>query len=317
MKKRVVLALGGNALQKNGEATAEAQKAVAVEVGEAIFDLAGKYEIIVAHGNGPQVGNILVHEETAASDKAPAMPLETAVAMSQGQIGYWLTQAVNNAFAKRGKTAKVATVVSQVVVNPRDAAFRNPTKPIGQFYSEKEAKALARVKGWTVKEDAGRGWRRVVASPKPIDIVEKKAILELVRDGVIVIAAGGGGIPVYRTRVLRRLKGVDAVIDKDFAAEKLAELVRADIFVSVTAVPNVYINYGTPEQKALNETNVSQAKELMKYGYFKAGSMLPKVEAAITFAEYKRGRVGIITDIENLRAALKGKAGTIITGGLK
>ena len=310
MKKRVVLALGGNALQKNGETTAEAQKAVAAEVGEIVADLAGKYEIIVAHGNGPQVGNILIHEETAATEGAPAMPLETAVAMSQGQIGYWLTQAINNAFLKRGKNAKVVTVVSQVVVDKKDAAFRNPTKPIGQFYSEKEAKKLAKEKGWVVKEDAGRGYRRVVASPKPIDIVEKKAILDLVSDGAIVVAAGGGGIPVYRTKVLRRLKGVDAVIDKDFAAEKLAELVKADIFVSVTAVPNVYINFGLPEQKALESVSVNEITSLKKYGYFKAGSMLPKVEAAASFA--KKGGIGIITDIDSLKMALSGKAGTIV-----
>ncbi len=310
MKKRVVLALGGNALQKNGEKTAEAQKAVAAEVGELVAELANKYEIIVAHGNGPQVGNILIHEETAASEGAPAMPLETAVAMSQGQIGYWLTQAINNAFLKRGRNAKVVTVVSQVVVDKNDAAFKNPTKPIGQFYSEKEALKLAKEKGWTVKEDAGRGWRRVVASPKPVDIVEKKAILDLVSDGVIVIAAGGGGIPVYRTKVLKRLKGIDAVIDKDFAAEKLAELVKADIFVSVTAVPNVYINFGLPDQKALGEISVREISGLKRYGYFKAGSMLPKVEAAARFAE--KGGTGIITDIENVGEALKGKAGTII-----
>lgn len=310
MKKRVVLALGGNALQKNGEATAEAQKAIAVEVGEIVAKLADKYEIIIAHGNGPQVGNILIHEESASTEKAPAMPLETAVAMSQGQIGYWLTQAINNAFLKKGRNAKVVTVVSQVVVDKADAAFKNPTKPIGQFYTEKEAKKMALVKGWTVKEDAGRGWRRVVASPKPIDIVEKKAILELVKDGVIVIAAGGGGIPVYRTRVLKRLKGIDAVIDKDFAAEKLAELVKADIFVSVTAVPNVYLNFGTNEQEALGEVSAAEMTRLKKYGYFKAGSMLPKVEAAVAFA--KKGGTGIITDIENVEAALKGKAGTIV-----
>ncbi len=311
MKKRVVLALGGNALQKNGEATAEAQKAVAVEVGEAVAELAEKFEIIVAHGNGPQVGNILIHEEVAGTEKAPAMPLETAVAMSQGQIGYWLTQAINNAFIRKGKNPKVATVVSQVVVNRNDPAFKNPTKPIGQFYGEKEALRLAKEKGWTVKEDAGRGWRRVVASPRPVDIVERKAILSLVRDGVIVVAAGGGGIPVYRTKILKRLKGVDAVIDKDFAAEKLAELVDADIFVSVTAVPNVYINFGTPEQEALKDVSIDEMAELKKKGYFKAGSMLPKVEAAMTFA--KDGGVGIITDIENLKEALKGKAGTIVT----
>lgn len=312
MKKRIVLALGGNALQKNGEATAEAQKKIAIEVGDRIAELADKYEIIVAHGNGPQVGNILIHEEQGSTEKAPAMPLETAVAMSQGQIGYWLTQAINNAFAKLEKNKKVATVVSQVIVDKSDPAFKNPTKPIGQFYSEKEAKALAKEKGWTVKEDAGRGWRRVVASPKPIDIVEKKAIKELVKDGTIVIAAGGGGIPVHRTKVLKRLKGIDAVIDKDYAAERLAELVDADIFISVTAVPNVYINYGLPDQKKIEKTTPSKITGLIKYGYFKAGSMLPKVEAASKFAS-KSGRTGIITDIDHLALALKGEAGTIIS----
>ena len=310
MKKRVVLALGGNALQKNGEVSVEAQKAVAAEVGEMVAELAGKYEIIIAHGNGPQVGNILIHEESAASEKAPAMPLETVVAMSQGQIGYWLTQAINNAFLKRGRTAQVVTVVSQVVVDRADVAFKNPTKPIGQFYNKAEALKLAREKGWDVREDAGRGWRRVVASPKPIDIVERRAILDLVSDGVIVIAAGGGGIPVYRTKVLKRLKGIDAVIDKDYAAEKLAEIVKADIFVSVTAVPNVYVNYGLPEARALESVSVDEILALKKYGYFKAGSMLPKVEAACMFA--RKGGTGIITDIEHLKEALAGKAGTIV-----
>lgn len=312
MKKRIVLALGGNALQKNGETTAEAQKKVAIEVGEIIAKLADKYEIVVAHGNGPQVGNILIHEESASTEKAPAMPLETAVAMSQGQIGYWLTQAVNNALTKNHCRKSVVTIVSQVVVSRDDPAFKNPTKPIGQFYSAKEAKALAEAKHWTVKEDAGRGWRRVVASPKPIDIVEKSTIKELVEDGIIVIAAGGGGIPVIRTKVLKRLKGVDAVIDKDYAAEKLAELVDADIFVSVTAVPYVYTNFGTSEQQALTTVSTKEINRLKKYGYFKAGSMLPKVEAAAKFAA-KSGKTGIITDIEHLELALSGKAGTIIT----
>ena len=311
MKPRIVLALGGNALQKNGEATAEAQKKIAESVGEVIADLASNYEIVIAHGNGPQVGNILIHEEQAATSKAPAMPLETAVAMSQGQIGYWLTQAIHNAFAKRNQRKKIATVISQVVVDKEDPAFKNPTKPIGQFYSEKEAKSLAKEKGWTVKEDAGRGWRRVVASPKPIDIVEKQTITELLKDGVIVVAAGGGGIPVTRTKLLKRLKGIDAVIDKDYAAEKLAELTKANIFVSVTAVPNVYINYGLENQEKLESITVKNAKHLKKYGYFKAGSMLPKVEAAIKFAE--TGGTGIITDVDHLKDALKGHAGTIIT----
>ena len=313
MKKRIVLALGGNALQKNGEATAEAQKKIAYRVGETIADLADKYEIIVAHGNGPQVGNILIHEEQAETAEAPAMPLETAVAMSQGQIGYWLTQAINNALTKLGKRKKVATIVSQVIVDRTDPAFKNPTKPIGQFYSEKEAKSLAQKNGWIVKEDAGRGWRRVVASPKPTDIVEKQAILELVQDGVIVIAAGGGGIPVYRTKVLKRLKGIDAVIDKDYAAERLAELVHADIFVSVTAVPYVYINYGLPNQESLHRITTREINSLIKYGYFKPGSMLPKVEAAIKFAHHSKDKTGIITDIPHLKSALQGKSGTIIT----
>ena len=310
-KKRVVLALGGNALQRDGEVSAEAQKKVAMSVGEVVADLSRKYEIVIAHGNGPQVGNILIHEETAASAAAPAMPLETAVAMSQGQIGYWLTQAIQNAFIRRGMNRKVVTVVSQVVVDRKDPAFANPTKPIGQFYDAKTAQKLAREKGWVVREDAGRGWRRVVASPKPVDIVEKKTIAELVADGVIVIAAGGGGIPVYRTKVLKRLRGVDAVIDKDFAAEKLAELVGADIFVSVTAVPNAYINYGTPEQEAIFKTTVGELARLEKQGYFKAGSMLQNVEAAMQFA--KKGGVGIITDIEMLELALAKKAGTVVT----
>lgn len=309
MKKRVVLALGGNALQKNGEATAEAQKKIAIEVGEAIAELANNYEIIVAHGNGPQVGNILIHEETASTEKAPAMPLETAVAMSQGQIGYWLTQAIDNAFAKRGVEQKVATVVSQVVVDKNDPAFTNPSKPIGQFYAEEEAKTLAEKNGWVVKEDAGRGWRRVVASPKPVDIVEKDAVLDLVKEGAIVIAGGGGGIPVLRDEA-GILEGIDAVIDKDYAAEKIAELIQADIFVSVTAVPNACINFGTPEEKALEKVTVNEMNELKTQNYFKAGSMLPKVEAASMFAEL--GGTGIITDIDNLKKALEGGAGTII-----
>lgn len=310
--KRIVLALGGNALQKKGESTAEAQKKVAEKIGEVIADLSRKYEIVVAHGNGPQVGNILIHEESAATEKAPAMPLETAVAMSQGQIGYWLSQAISNAFIKEGKKPKVATIVTQVVVDKSDPAFRNPTKPIGEFYTATEAKKLAQINHWTVKEDAGRGWRRVVASPKPVDIIEKNAILGLVEEGVIVIAAGGGGIPVYRTKVLKRLKGVDAVIDKDLAAERLAELVKADVFVSVTAVPNVYINYGLKDQQVIDKISAKELKNLIKYGYFAPGSMLPKVQAAVNFA--KKDRVSIITDVDNLELALAGKAGTIIYG---
>ena len=311
VKKRVVIALGGNALQKNGEVTAEAQKAVAKKVGELIAELSSKYEIVVAHGNGPQVGNILIHEEQASSDKAPAMPLETAVAMSQGQIGYWLAQSIQNAFLKEGKNKKVATVVTQVEVDKNDPAFKNPTKPVGQFYTEKEALKLAKEKGWIVKEDAGRGYRRVVPSPKPKSIVEKREILDLVKSGAIVIAAGGGGVPVYRTKILRVIKGVDAVIDKDFAAEKLAELIKADMFISVTAVDFAYINFGTPEESALRNLTSKEADYYSRQGFFKAGSMLPKITAATEFA--KKGKIGIICSLDNLEDALKLKSGTIIT----
>lgn len=311
VKKRVVIALGGNALQKNGEVSAEAQKKVAEKVGSLIAELSSKYEIIVAHGNGPQVGNILIHEEQAASDKAPAMPLETAVAMSQGQIGYWLAQSIQNAFLKEGKNKKVATVVTQVEVDKKDPAFKNPTKPVGQFYTEKEALKLAKEKGWLVKEDSGRGYRRVVPSPKPKSIIEKREILDLVKSGAIVIAAGGGGVPVYRTKILHLIKGVDAVIDKDFAAEKLAELIKADMFISVTAVDYAYINFGTPDQSALKNLTSKEAEYYSKQGFFKAGSMLPKITAATEFA--KKGKVGIICSLDNLEDALKLKSGTIIT----
>lgn len=309
-KQRVVIALGGNALQRNGEVTAEAQKSVAADVGKAIARLSAKYEVIVAHGNGPQVGNILIHEETAATPAAPAMPLETAVAMSQGQIGYWLSQAIDNAFLREKRRRKVASIVTQVVVDRNDPAFKHPSKPIGQFYTAKEALKLAKTKGWEMREDAGRGYRRIVPSPKPIDIVEKKSIISLVESGAIVIAVGGGGIPVVRTKILKTLKGVDAVIDKDLAAEKLAEFVKADIFISVTTVPNAYINYGRPDQIPLGLLAPKEAEKYISAGHFAAGSMLPKIQAATDFA--KKHRVGIITSPDKLELALERRAGTII-----
>lgn len=309
-KTRVVIALGGNALQKDGEVTAEAQKTVAEHVGTIIAKLSNQYEIILAHGNGPQVGNILVHEESASTKSAPAMPLETVVAMSQGQIGYWLSQAIDNAFARNKQRKKVVSIVTQVVVDRNDPAFRHPSKPIGEFYSEKEAMHLAKLRGWQMREDAGRGYRRVVPSPKPIDIVERKEIVAMIQSGAIVIAAGGGGIPVVRTKVLKVLKGVDAVIDKDLAAEKLAELVKADIFVSVTAVPNAYLNFGRSDQIALGVITPREAIEYIKAGHFGAGSMLPKIQAVAQFANKKR--IGIITSPDNLELALKRRSGTIL-----
>lgn len=312
MKQRVVIALGGNALQKDGEVTAEAQKNIAEQVGRIIAKLSTKYELIIAHGNGPQVGNILLHEETSATTSAPAMPLETAVAMSQGQIGYWLTQAISNAFARERKRRQVATVVTQVVVDQKDPAFRHPSKPIGQFYTAKEAVKLTKSKGWEMREDSGRGYRRVVPSPKPIDIVERKEIVTLVESGAIVVAVGGGGVPVVRSKILKLLRGVDAVIDKDFAAEKLAELVKADIFVSVTAVPCAYINFGTQDELPLGLISTREAKKYISDGHFASGSMLPKMEAVTQFAS--KNRLGIITSPENLELALARKSGTIVQG---
>lgn len=309
-KLRAVIALGGNALQKNGEVTAESQKNIAEKIGESIAKLSNNYEIILAHGNGPQVGNILIHEESAATASAPAMPLETAVAMSQGQIGYWLSQAIENAFRRDKKNRQIVSVVTQVVVDRRDPAFKHPSKPIGQFYTAKEAVKLAKTKGWDLREDSGRGYRRVVPSPKPIDIVERREIITLVESGAIVIAVGGGGIPVTRTKVLKILKGVDAVIDKDLAAEKLAELVKADLFVSVTTVPNAYINYGQPDQIALGTLSVPEAERYIKAGEFGSGSMLPKMTAITEFA--KKHKIGIITSPDNLELALKRKSGTIV-----
>lgn len=309
-KPRVVIALGGNALQQNGEVTAEAQKSVASKVGETIARLSGRYEIILAHGNGPQVGNILLHEESASTASAPAMPLETAVAMSQGQIGYWLSQAIGNAFARNHQHKKVVSVVTQVVVDSRDPAFRHPSKPIGEFYTEKEALKLAKTRGWEMREDSGRGFRRIVPSPKPVDIVERREIVSLIQSGAIVIAVGGGGIPVVRSKVLKILRGVDAVIDKDLAAAKLAELVKADIFVSVTAVPNAYLNFGRPDQISLGIITPKEALDHIRAGQFGAGSMLPKVQAVSQFASKKR--IGIIASPDNLELALKRRAGTII-----
>lgn len=311
-KTRVVIALGGNALQRNGEVTAEAQKSVAEKIGQTIAKLSEQYEIVIAHGNGPQVGNILIHEEIGNTKTAPAMPLETAVAMSQGQIGYWLSQAIDNAFARNRQGRKVVSIVTQVVVNRDDPAFRRPTKPIGEFYTAKQALKLAKTRGWEMREDSGRGYRRVVPSPKPIDIVERKEIMSLVQNGTIVIAVGGGGIPVTRSKVLKILRGVDAVIDKDLAAAKLAELIKADIFVSVTAVPNAYLNYGQPDQIALGMLTPAEVTAHIKAGHFGVGSMLPKIQATSNFASKKR--IGIITSPENLELSLKRRAGTIVQG---
>ena len=306
MKETVVIALGGNALQAAAmPATAENQLQVAEATAEHVVKiLEAGYTLAMAHGNGPQVGRIVLDN--------PAMPFDVCGAMSQGYIGYHLQQAMGKALKARGVEKNVATVVTQVVVDQNDPKFQNPSKPIGAFYTEEEAKALAEEKGWTVKEDAGRGWRRVVASPVPVEIVEIDAVKQLMAAGLVPITVGGGGIPVIR-KADGTLEGTAAVIDKDLASEKLAEDINADVLLILTAVESVSINFRKPDQKDLDKVTVAEVKEYMAQGHFAPGSMLPKMEAAVRFAESKAGRRAVITSLEKAVEALNGKAGTTIT----
>jgi len=309
---KVIVALGGNALQESGTpATAEAQLQVVRKTSEYLAEMSIKgYEMAVVHGNGPQVGRILLASETAA-EVTPAMPFDVCGAMSQGYIGYHIQQGLREALRKRGRNIPVATVVTQVVVDKEDPGFKNPTKPIGPFYSEEEARKLQAEKGYTMKEDAGRGWRRVVASPMPKKIVELSAVKEL-WDTTIVVTAGGGGIPVIEKED-GSLEGIAAVIDKDLAAERLAEDIGADILMILTEVEKVSINFKKPEQKDLSAMTVAEAERYIKEGHFAPGSMLPKVQAAMMFAKANPGKRAIITSLYKAVDALEGKAGTVIT----
>ncbi|MDR0840655.1 MAG: carbamate kinase [Christensenellaceae bacterium] len=310
--KTIVIALGGNALQEAGKpATAEEQLHVVEQTSEYIADIIEKgYKVVVAHGNGPQVGRLVLQNEYA-SPITPAMPFDVCGAMSQGMIGYHIQQGLKKVLRRRGLTPDVVTVVTQVVVDGEDPGFKNPSKPIGPFYKEDEAKAIAAQKGYTMKEDAGRGWRRVVASPQPIEIVELGAVKRLVEGGFIVVTVGGGGIPVVRDAD-GNLEGTAAVIDKDLASEKLAEDMDADQLVILTAVEKVSLNYNKPNQQDLSAVSVAEAKRYMGEGHFASGSMLPKMEAALKFVESKPGRKSIITSLDKAVEALEGKAGTVI-----
>lgn len=309
---KLVIALGGNALQESGTpATAEAQLEVVKKTCGYIAELSCRgYEIAIVHGNGPQVGRILLASE-AAANVTPSMPFDVCGAMSQGYIGYHIQQALRKALADRNKNTPVTTLVTQVVVDKNDPAFKNPTKPIGAFYSEEEAKRLEKEKGYVVKEDSGRGWRRVVASPLPKRIVEISAVKELWNSN-ICIAAGGGGIPVIEKED-GSLEGVAAVIDKDLAAEKLAEDVNADTLMILTEVEKVSINFNKPNQADLNHITVEEAEKYMEEGHFAPGSMLPKVKAAVMFAKANTKHKAIITSLYSAVDALEGKTGTVIT----
>ena len=305
--KKLVIALGGNAL---GNTPYEQLKLVQ-ETAKPIVDLieAGN-QVIIAHGNGPQVGMINLAMSTAANAKAikSDMPFPECGAMSQGYIGYHLQNSIQNELKARGLKKSVATVVTQVLVDESDPAFQHPSKPIGAFYSKEEADRIAAEKGYTMVEDAGRGYRQVVPSPKPVDVVEKDMVNTLIDAGHVVITVGGGGIPVIEKD--GKLVGVPAVIDKDFASAKLAELVKADALVILTAVDRVSINWGKPNQESLESMTCEQAEQYCKEGHFAPGSMLPKVQAAMSFA--RTGGEAIIASLENAAAALRGESGTKI-----
>ena len=307
MSKRIVIALGGNALGS----TPYEQLALVTETAKPIVDLIQQgNEVVIAHGNGPQVGMINLGMGTAAEAGAikSDMPFPECGAMSQGYIGYHLQNAIGNEMAARGMKKDVATVVTQVLVDEKDPAFQHPTKPIGSFYDKETADRIAAEKGYTMVEDAGRGYRQVVPSPKPIDVIEKNTVNALIDSGCVVITVGGGGIPVVRKG--GKLYGTPAVIDKDFASAKLAELVKADALVILTAVDQVCINWGKPNQESLSEMTVEQAEKYCEEGHFAPGSMLPKVKAAISFA--KTGGEAIIASLENAGKAVKGESGTVV-----
>ncbi len=309
---RIVVALGGNALQTdNMPATAENQLQVLNQTIDKLIGLIQQgHELIITHGNGPQVGRIILQNE-AAKDVTPAMPFDVCGAMSQGMIGYHIQQTIKNKLTELQIKKSVATILTQVIVDAADSGFQNPTKPIGTFYSKEEADALIEKHGYMMKEDSGRGYRRLIASPEPKKIVELDIIQSLVENGNIVITVGGGGIPVIETE--RGLKGVEAVIDKDLASQRLAEDLSADILVMLTAVDNAAINFGKENQKALFDVSISEMKKYLAEGHFAAGSMLPKVEAGIRFAESAEHRKAIITSLDKVVDALNDEAGTVIS----
>jgi len=309
--KTVVIAIGGNSLIKDEKHMSVADQYAAVcETAQHIANLIERgFRVVITHGNGPQVGFILLRSEHSRG-LLHEVPLDSIGADTQGAIGYQIQQAMGNELRKRNVKKSVATVITQSLVDRNDPAFQKPTKPIGQFYKKQDAEDRMRVEEWTMVEDAGRGWRRVVASPKPVRIIEADAIRRLVEDGFIVVAVGGGGIPVVQDEQ-GNLQGSAAVIDKDLASAVLAKEIAADLLVISTAVEKVYLNFGKPDQKALDKITVAEAKQYMKEGHFKPGSMLPKIQACIQFIE-AGGTEALITCPEVLPAALEGKTGTRI-----
>lgn len=309
MPKTAVIAVGGNSLilDEKHQTVADQYEAAARTMGHIAGMVEKGYDVVITHGNGPQVGFILLRSEFAR-ERLHTVPLDSCGADTQGAIGYNFQMALGNEFRKRGVERQVATIVTQVVVDREDPAFKKPSKPIGPFYTKENAFKRKEADGWDVMEDAGRGWRRVVASPLPKEIIEFDAIKTLVDSGIVVVAVGGGGIPVYRDGA-GDLHGTAAVIDKDYASALLAQKLAADLFIISTAVPQVYLNFGKPDQKALDKITVADAKRYVEEGHFKPGSMLPKIKAVISFLE-NGGKEALITDPNHLEEALDGKTGT-------
>jgi carbamate kinase len=311
MAKVAVIAIGGNSLIKDRDHQTVPDQFEATR--ETCVHIAGMIEqgwdVVITHGNGPQVGFILLRSELA-SNVLHTVPLDSCGADTQGAIGYMIQQCLYNEFKKRGMKKQAATVVTQVVVGKDDPAFQNPSKPIGPFYGEEEAKRLGAERDWVVKDDAGRGWRRVVPSPIPLEIVERDAIKALVDAGFVVIGVGGGGIPVVRGEG-SSLRGVEAVIDKDYASGLLASSIQADLFLISTAVDKVALNYDQPGQKWLDKMTLAEAKRYLAEGHFAPGSMGPKIKAVIKFLE-EGGKEALITSPENIERALAGETGTRI-----
>ena len=309
MGKKIVIALGGNALGNNAKEQLELVKNTASSIVKLVKD---GNDVIVAHGNGPQVGMINLAMEYSSNNggNTPAMPFPECGAMSQGYIGYHLQQSIQKELKDNGLNKPCATIVTQVIVDENDDAFKNPTKPIGSFYSEEEAKKIMEETGYTFVEDAGRGYRRVVASPKPVDIVELDVVEQLVDNGTVVITVGGGGIPVIKKG--NGLEGVPAVIDKDRSSAKLASLLKADVLLILTAVEKVSINFNKPDQLDLSELTLNEANKYIAEGQFAKGSMLPKVEACMDFINGNPEGTAIITSLDKAVDAIHGDTGTII-----
>jgi carbamate kinase len=310
-RKLAVVAFGGNALLRpEDRGTHEEQIARAKQAARWLAEIVVRgYQLIVVHGNGPQVGNILIQAEEA-STKVPPQSLDVAVAQTEGSMGFLLQQAIRNRLDSIGASGEVATVLTEVQVDPNDPGFKRPTKPIGPFFTRYRAEALERDLGWTMREDAGRGWRHVVPSPRPLRILNTAVVAHMLEWAKVVIAAGGGGIPVVRGRD-GQWRGIEAVIDKDYASSLLAAEMKADLYVILTGVAKVSLDFGKPAERAIDRMTVEEAEKHLREGQFPAGSMGPKIEAAIQFVRGGGSEV-VITDVEHLREGLEGRAGTRI-----